>query len=177
MAQRPALLLLLALGACAPPPLPPPAHPPAGSVLQAVGDRYADLQWLADSVVAAEQPAVGDPSEEAQTAARTLARRIALVRGDFEAVTVSMTTEQLDRALPLWMRLAISQAALEMLHQDAARLAQDPAASPAEVHDLAVQLSGSLELGRVTSRLAASSVDHLGERGLDQRPLRLLPRR
>jgi hypothetical protein len=160
MAARLAPLLLVALtaGACAPPQVPPPTHATAGSVLQAVGDRYAELQWLADSVAAAEEPALGQPSEGAQAAARTLARRIAQVRGDFEAVTVAMTTDQLDRTLPLWMRLAVSQAALEMLHQDADRLAQDPSASPAEVHDLAIQLSGSLELGRVSSLLAARRI-------------------
>jgi hypothetical protein len=128
-------------------------------VLLAVGERYSDLKWLADSVAEAEREEEGAPSEGAQAAARQLAGRIDQVRGDFETLTVSMTTDELDRTLPLWMRLAISQAALEMLHQDAARLAEDPATSPAEVHHLATQLSGSLELARISSRLAAHRIE------------------
>jgi hypothetical protein len=85
-----------------------------------------------------------------------VAERIASVRGDFEAVTVAMTTSELERTQSLWMRLALGQAALEWLYVDARTLAADPQASPAELRDLAVQLAGALELARASSRLAAA---------------------
>jgi hypothetical protein len=53
------------------------------------------------------------------------------------------------------MRLAIAQAALEMLQEDAARLGDSATTGPADVRDLADQLSGVLELGRTTGREAS----------------------
>jgi hypothetical protein len=69
-----------------------------------------------------------------------------------------MTTDQLMRNQSLWYRLAISEAALELLHEDAIRPSDDVAMSPAELHELVAQLSGALERGRVSSRMAARSM-------------------
>ena len=53
------------------------------------------------------------------------------------------------------MRPALAQAALDLLEEDASRLAADPATAPSDVRDLADRLSGVLELGRVTGRVAS----------------------
>jgi hypothetical protein len=66
-----------------------------------------------------------------------------------------MTTGELETTESLWMRLAMSHAALEILYDDARALADDPLATSAELHDLAMQLEGVLELARVSSGLAA----------------------
>lgn len=153
------LLGLVLVGAgCASRTPPPPARPEAVTTLRALGDRYADLERLAELMLATADSADGVGSEGAQASARQLAGRIALLRGGFESVTVAMTTDQLMRTQSLWYRMAISEAALELLHQDAIRLSGDLTVSPAELHDLAAQLSGALELGRVSSRMAAGKM-------------------
>ncbi len=147
--------LSMGWGACTAGPEPPPRRD-AVATLQASSEHYAALQQLADSLAAAGNAESTDPSESSQAAAGRVAERIASVRGDFEAVTVAMTTSELERTQSLWMRLALGQAALEWLYVDARTLAADPQASPAELRDLAVQLAGALELARASSRLAAA---------------------
>ena len=75
--------------------------------------------------------------------------------GSYSAVSLAMTAADYERGVSLWMRLSLAQAALELLEEDATRLGEDPDTGPAEVHHLADQLSGALELGRVTGRVAA----------------------
>jgi hypothetical protein len=153
------LLLVVPAGACGPAARAHPTRPPADAVLAEVGAHYAELGRMADSLTAE----TGDESdamsgERLQVAARNLAGRIGEARGGFEAITLSMTSSQLERTRPLWVRLAVTEAALELLYEDATRLASDPAATPDEVYALSAQLSGSLELGRESSRLAARQV-------------------
>lgn len=147
--------LAMGWGGCAAP-ADPPRHQDAVAVLQASSDHYAALQHIADSLVASRHGGSTDPSEQSRAAARGLAERIGSLRGDFEAVTAAMTTSELEQTRSLWMRLALGHAALEWLFLDAKRIAADPLASPAEVHDLALQLAGVLELARASSRLAAA---------------------
>ena len=158
MRCRPAFLtalLLAAVTACVQPaPAPAPAHPDAIAVLQTASADYAALQSAADSLTAA-RPVNTEPGEEAQSSARYLADRIAGLRGEFETVTVAMSTAELERTRSLWMRLALSHAALELLYRSALELSADPAASADEVRDLAAQLAGALELARASSRMAA----------------------
>jgi DnaJ-domain-containing protein 1 len=150
------LLVLIAAGAgCASRATPPATRPQAAASLRALGDRYADLERLAESMLATADSADGVDSERAQAEVRQLARHIALLRGGFEEVTVAMTTDQLMRTQSLWYRMAITEAALELLHRDAIKLSEDLATSPAELHELAAKLSGALELGRVSSRMTA----------------------
>lgn len=110
------------------------------------------LQRIADSLTTA---GAAESGEAAQSAARTIADRIAPLRGEFEDVTVSMSTVELERTRSLWMRLALSHAAMEELYRSALSLSADPAATPDEVRDLAEQLSGAMELARASSRMAA----------------------
>jgi hypothetical protein len=154
LGSRHVLLLAALAGACAPSRGPTP-HPPAASVLTEVGDDYAELELIADSVSAVTESADASGGEEAQVVARNLAGRIGRLRGGFEAITLAMNSEQLERTRPLWVRLAATEAALDLLYEDAARLAADPLTTAQELYALSTQLSGSLELGRVSSRMAA----------------------
>jgi hypothetical protein len=147
------LLPLLVCAACAAPSSPEMVMPPrAVALLESASADYAALQLRADSLTASEARESG---EAAQSAARRLADGIAPLRGEFEDVTVGMSTADLERTRSLWMRLALSHAALEQLYRSALTLSADPAATPDEVRDLAEQLAGALELARASSRMAA----------------------
>ena len=151
-------LLTLCAGACGSAARAPAARPAADAVLTEVGDHYAELERIADSVTAQADTEQVASSELAQVAARNLAGRIDRALGGFEAITLAMSTDQLERTRSLWVRLAATEAALELLYEDASRLASDPGATADELHALSTQLAGSLELGRVSSRMAASQV-------------------
>ena len=151
------LLSLAASAACAAPPASTPvaAPPRAIAVLEAASAGYATLQHIADSLTTVAHATTGEAS---QSAARTIADRIAPLRGEFEDVTVSMSTRELEQTRSLWMRLALSHAALEELYRSALMLSADPAATPDEVRGLAEQLAGALELARASSRMAADQL-------------------
>jgi hypothetical protein len=145
----------LGLGAVAGAGRPSPVRGTASAAADALGDHYAALERIADSVGAAEPADDAAPSELAQVTARNLARRIQALSGDYGALSLAMTAADYERGVSLWMRLALAQAALELLQEDAFRLGEDPATGPADVRDLANRLSGVLELGRVTGRVAS----------------------
>ena len=126
----------------------------ASAAADLLGDHYGALELVADSVAAAQSDDAA-PSELAQVTAQNLAVRIRAVAGDYERVSVAMTAWDYETGLSLWMRLAVAQAGLEMLEEDAARLGADPATGPSDLRALADQLSGVLELGRVTGREAS----------------------
>jgi hypothetical protein len=147
--------IALALSARATVPAPAPVRPTASAAADSLGDHYAALELIADSVVAAQPADDAAPSELAQVTARNLAGRIRTVSDDYGSLSVAMTAADYERGVSLWMRLALAQAGLEMLQEDAARLAADPSTGPADVRDLADRLSGVLELGRVTGRVAS----------------------
>lgn len=153
-AARVASLLSLAVcAACATSSPSAPAAPPGAiALLETASAGYAALQRIADSLTTAE---VAESGEAAQSAARTIADRIAPLRGEFEDVTVGMSTVELERTRSLWMRLALSHAAMEELYRSALSLSADPAATSDEVRDLAEQLAGAMELARASSRMAA----------------------
>jgi hypothetical protein len=147
------LLPLLACAACATPPSSDLAmQPHAVALLESASAEYAALQLKADSLTTSDAQETG---EAAQSAARSIADGIAPLRGEFEDVTVGMSTAELEQTRSLWMRLALSHAALEQLYRSALTLSADPAATPDEVRDLAEQLAGALELARASSRMAA----------------------
>ena len=127
----------------------------ASAVADLLGDHYGALELVADSVAAAQPADDAGPSELAQVTARNLAIRIQAVAGDYERLSVAMTAWNYETGLSLWMRLAIAQAGLEMLEEDAVRLGADPETGPADLRALADQLSGVLELGRVAGREAS----------------------
>jgi hypothetical protein len=149
------LVLSLAGRSGGPQPTPSPVRPSAAAAADTLGDHYAALELAADSVVATQSADDIAPSELAQVTARNLAQRIRAVSGDYESLSLAMRAADYERGASLWMRLALAQAALEMLEEDAARLGDDPATGPADVRNLADQLSGVLELGRVSGRAAS----------------------
>ena len=155
-ALAPAVLagsIALALGGRAP--TPSPVRPSASAAASALGDHYAALELIADSVGAAQSADDAAPSELAQVTARNLASHIQALSGDYGTLSVAMTAAEYERGVSLWMRLALAQAALELIQEDAFRLGNDPATGPADVRDLADRLSGVLEFGRVTGRVAS----------------------
>jgi hypothetical protein len=152
------LLCVLTLGACGSAARGPTPRPAAEAVLTEVGDNYAELERIADSVTAETDTEPSASSELAQVTARNLAGRIDHALGGFEAITLAMSTDDLERTRSMWVRLAATEAALQLLYEDATRLASDPAATADELYALSTQLSGSLELGRVSSRMAATQV-------------------
>ena len=163
-----ACLAASALGACAggtPSPT-APRRAEASLAADALGDHYAVLELFADSVADAQPPEEFSPSELAQATAQILAGRIRAVHDDYGAVSVAMTAADYERGVSLWMRLSVAQAALELLAEDAARLGADPATAPADVRLLAEELSGALELGRVTGRVAARTFGGLSRAGV-----------
>src|SRR3954454_2265023 len=149
-------LLLLSLAACtacvAPPTTPTSAPPRSIALLESASEGYATLLRIADSLTTAGAAASG---EAAQSAARTIADRIAPLRGEFEDVTVSMSTSELEQTRSLWMRLALSHAAMEELYRSALTLSADPPSTPDEARARAEQLAGTLELAQAPSRWAA----------------------
>jgi broad specificity phosphatase PhoE len=158
--------LVFALGACgAPAAAPIPLRPTASAAADSLGDHYAALELVADSVVAAQSPDDAAPSELAQVTARNLAGRIEALSGDYGTLSVAMTAADYERGVSLWMRLAMAQAALELIHEDAYRLANDPTTGPADLRDLADRLSGALELGRVSGRMASRAFGGSERRG------------
>jgi hypothetical protein len=145
----------IALGFGGRAPTPSPLRPSASAAASALGDHYGALELIADSVGAAQSADDAAPSELAQVAARNLAGRIQALSDDYGTVSVAMTAADYERGVSLWMRLALAQAALELIQEDAFRLGNDPATGPADVRDLADRLSGVLEFGRVTGRVAS----------------------
>jgi hypothetical protein len=134
---------------------PAPARLSVSAAADTLGDHYAALEVLADSVGAAQAADDATPSELVQVTAQNLARRIQTLSSDYVTLSLAMTAADYERGLSLWMRLALAQAALDLLREDAARLGSDPTTGPDDVRDLADRLSGVLELGRVTGRVAS----------------------
>jgi hypothetical protein len=159
--------IALALSARVGAPTPAPARPSASAAADSLGDHYAALELIADSVVAAQPADDAAPSELAQVTATNLAGRIQAVSDDYGTLSVAMTAADYERGVSLWMRLALAQAGLEMLREDAVRLGADPTTGPAEVRDLADRLSAVLELGRVTGRVASRTFAAPGGRQPD----------
>jgi hypothetical protein len=158
----------LGLGACTDAPRPSPVRPTASAAADVLGDHYAALELVADSVSAAQAADDAAPSELAQVTARNLAGRIQALSDDYGTLSLAMTAADYERGVSLWMRLALAQAALEMLEEDASRLGEDPTTGPADVRDLADRLSGVLELGRVTGRVASRTFEARAGRQQDR---------
>jgi hypothetical protein len=64
-----------------------------------------------------------------------------------------LSTAQLELILPLWERMAFAHAGFAMLEEQAAALGVDPMLEPAELHDLAAELSAVLEFAAEIQRL------------------------
>jgi hypothetical protein len=73
---------------------------------------------------------------------------------DFARTTASLSTTQLETILPLWERMAFAHAGFVLLQEQAAALGGDPALEPAELHQLAAELSAVLDFAAEIQRMA-----------------------
>lgn len=128
------------------------------TALTALGQEYGDLQLWAAAIAATTDTLPSENSERARALAHQLARVMSPLEADFERTTAALSTEQLESILPLWERMAFAHAGFAMLQEQAVALGGDPALEPAELHDLAAQISAVLDFAAEIQRLV---LDHL----------------
>jgi hypothetical protein len=119
--------------------------------LASLGQEYGDLQQWAAAIAATTDTL---PSEKARVLAHQLARLMGPLEEDFEKTTAALSTAQLELILPLWERMAFAHAGFAMLQEQALALGADPGLEPAELHDLADQLSAVLDFAAEIQQLA-----------------------
>src|SRR4029078_1313840 len=117
------------------------------------GEEEREPRHGTEAVLAATDTLQPASAERARALADQVARVISPLEGDFENTTAALSTNQLDLVLPLWERMAFAHAGLVMLQERAAALGQDPAVAPAELHDLAFQLSAVLDFAEEIQRM------------------------
>jgi hypothetical protein len=128
------------------------------AALASLGQEYGDLQLWATAIAATTDTLASESSERARVLANQLERLIRPLEGDFEKTTASLSTAQLELVLPLWERMAFAHAGFAMLQEQAAALSGDPAVEPAELHDLATQLSAVLEFASEIQRMVLTEL-------------------
>jgi hypothetical protein len=128
------------------------------AALASLGQEYGDLQLWATAIAATTDTLPSESSERARVLANQLERLIRPLEGDFEKTTASLSTAQLELVLPLWERMAFAHAGFAMLQEQAAALSGDPAMEPAELHDLATQLSAVLEFATEIQRMVLTEL-------------------
>ena len=123
------------------------------AALTSLGQEYGDLQLWASAIAQATDTLTTENSERARALAHQLARLIRPLEEDFEKTTAALSTAQLELVLPLWERMAFAHAGFSLLQEEAAALGGDPALHPAELHDLAAQLSAVLDFAAEIQRM------------------------
>jgi hypothetical protein len=123
------------------------------AALASLGQEYGDLQQWAVAILATTDTLQPESSERARVLADQLARLMGPLEGDFERTTAALSTRQLELVLPLWERMAFAHAGFAMLQEQAAALGGNPTTDPAEVHDLATQLSAVLDFAAEIQRM------------------------
>jgi hypothetical protein len=113
--------------------------------LAKLGQEYCDLQQWVAAIAATSDTLPAQNAERARVLADQLAKLMRPLEGDFERTTASLSTTQLELVLPLWERMAFAHAGFVLLQEQAAELGEDPALEPAELRDLADQLSAVLD--------------------------------
>jgi hypothetical protein len=113
--------------------------------LAKLGQEYGDLQQWVAAKAATTDTHPNQSGDRARVLADQLARLMRPLENDFERTTASLSTTQLELILPLWERMAFAHAGLVLLQEQAAELGGDPALEPAELRDLADELSAVLD--------------------------------
>jgi hypothetical protein len=131
------------------------------AALASLGQEYDDLQQWATAIAAATDTLTSENSERARVLAGHLARLIRPLEEDFENTTAALSTAQLELVLPLWERMAFAHAGFAMLEEQATALGIDPALEPAQLHDLAAELSSVLEFAGEIQRLVLDQLTGL----------------
>jgi hypothetical protein len=147
----------LVLGRLAPVPEPRPDDP-SRAALTTLGEEYDELQLWAAAVAATTDTLPGAASERARALADQLARILDPLESDFENTTAALSTDQLERVLPLWERMAFAHAGFAMLQDQAAALGSDPALEPEALHQLATELSAVVDFASQIQRLIVSEL-------------------
>jgi hypothetical protein len=144
-------VLTIALGSLGPQELPLRTDS-SRAALAGLGQEYGELQQWAAAITATTDTLPSESSEQARALAQQLARLMRPLEEDFERTTASLSTAQLELILPLWERMAFAHAGFAMLQEQASALGGEPALQPAELHDLAAQLSAVLEFAAEIQR-------------------------
>jgi hypothetical protein len=121
------------------------------AALVELGQEYGELQQWATAVQ--ETTDTLESAERARALAHQLARLMKPLEADFERTTAAMSTSQLEQILPLWERLVFAHAGVSLLQEQASTLGVDPGVDPAEVHNLATQLSAVLDFAVQIQRM------------------------
>jgi hypothetical protein len=135
-------------------PEPTPLRPDTSrAALATLGQEYGDLQLWASAILVTTDTLPADGSESARAMAHQLAQLISPLEEDFARMTAALSTAQLEMVLPLWERMAFAHAGFAMLAEQVATLGGDPALQPAELHELAEQLSVVLDVAAELQRM------------------------
>ena len=136
----------------------PPRNDASRSALTTLGQEYSDLQQWATAVAVTTDTLPTANAERARVLADQLARVMRPLEEDFARTTASLSTAQLETILPLWERMAFAHAGFVLLQEQAAALGGDPALEPAELHQLADELSAVLDFAAEIQRLALTEL-------------------
>jgi hypothetical protein len=123
------------------------------AALVSLGQEYGDLRQWAEAIAEATDTLDAGSAELARALAHQLARVISPLEKDFEKTTAALSTEQLERVLPLWERMVFAHAGFMLLQEEASSLGVDPSLEPSELHDLAAQLSAVLDFAAQVQQL------------------------
>lgn len=132
------------------------------AALTNLGQEYGDLQLWASAIAATTDTLPSTNSERARVLAHQLARLMGPLEEDFENTTAALSTAQLELILPLWERMAFAHAGFAMLQEEALALGGDPMLEPAELHDLADELSAVLDFASEIQRLLLTQLTNPG---------------
>jgi hypothetical protein len=134
----------------------PPETDTSRAALISLGQEYGDLQQWATAI--AETTDTLQSAERARALAHQLARVMDPLEKDFENTTAALSTSQLEQILPLWERMVFAHAGFALLQERASTLGVDPSIDPAELHDLAFQLSVVLDFAAQIQRLVLTEL-------------------
>jgi acyl transferase domain-containing protein len=126
------------------------------AALVSLGHEYGDLQQWATAIVQTTDTL--ESSERAGALAHQLVRVMGPLEKDFEKTTASLSTAQLEQILPLWERMVFAHAGFALLQERLATLGLDPSIDPADLHDLAYQLSVVLDIAAEIQRRALTEL-------------------
>jgi hypothetical protein len=126
------------------------------AALVSLGQDYGDVQQWAVAVAEATDTLAN--AERARVLAHQLARVMGPLEEDFAKTTAALSTDQLEQVLPLWERMVFAHAGFALLQERASALGEDPALEPAEVHDLAYELTVVLDVAAEIQRMVLTEL-------------------
>ncbi len=131
----------------------PPRTDTSRAALISLGQEYGYLRQWAEAVAEAADTLGSQDAELARALARQLVRVIGPLEENFERTTAALSTSQLEQVLPLWERMVFAHAGFLLLQEQASSLGVDPVVDPAELHDIAAQLSAVVDFAAEIQRL------------------------